>query len=287
MAMDLEKRDLVMRQEKLIDSFNENGFVHLKGFFKKEELNTILIEAKEVFYNQFLKLNLTDQKFTDLSLSEFDNLLYELFDKDMQAFTNCGKQVQHLMSLHSLSLKSEVKALLNEVGVLKPVISTRPVMFFNHKHLSKERVYYYVDSHQDWRSMQGSLNSVVLWVPLMAIIKDLGALGIVPKSHKKGLVTSNVGHGFGYVNLSEDDKYHEINIELELGDALLFSSFLIHRSGENVTDTPRWSCHFRYNDLSEKTFIQRGYPHPYIYRPDSTLLTENFPTKEQVNNIFK
>lgn len=158
--MNLVKQDLAMQQEKMIDLYNKDGFVHLKDFFNKDEISKILNEAKTVFYNQFVRLGITKLNFEDLTTQDFDMLLYEFFVKDLKSFTNTGKQVQHLMSLHSLSLKDKVVEALYEIDLENPVISTRPVMFFNHEKLSKERVYYSVDAHQDWRSMQGSLNYV-------------------------------------------------------------------------------------------------------------------------------
>ena len=54
-------------------------------------------------------------------------------------------------------------------------------MYFNHPKLAKEEVYYKVFPHQDWRSMQGSLDSVVIWTPLNQIDSDMGPLNIIPK----------------------------------------------------------------------------------------------------------
>ena len=76
-------------------------------------------------------------------------------------------------------------------------------------------------------------------------------------------------------------------VEVKQGDALFFSSFLVHRSGDNVTDAIRWSCHFRYNDLAENTFIERKYPNPYTYAPQQELITENFPNIEYLTNYFQ
>jgi phytanoyl-CoA hydroxylase len=179
-------------------------------------------------------------------------------------------------------MHTKIIGLLKEVGLVFPNISTRPVLYFNHPKLAKEKVFYKVDAHQDWRSMQGSLNSVVIWLPLIDINKDLGALEILPKSHLQGLLTNNIDHGFGMVNLSEEQKKDLITVEVKTGDILIFNSFLIHQSGENITSTPRWSCHFRYNDLNESTFIERGFPHAYVYKPVDVLLTPNFPSIAQI-----
>ncbi len=44
--------------------------------------------------------------------------------------------------------------------------------------------------------------------------------------------------------------------------------------------------HFRYKDLSETTFIDRGLPHPLVYRPTPELVTPGFPRPDQVGAIF-
>ena len=137
--------------------------------------------------------------------------------------------------------------------------------------------------------MQGSLNAVVIWIPLIDINKDLGALEIMPGSHLRGLRTDHIENGFGMVKLDENEETKLTSIEVKTGDILLFSSFLIHQSGNNITDKPRWSCHFRYNDLNDSSFIKRKYAHPYIYKPLEELITENlgFHKTESSDAIIK
>src|SRR5258705_13247877 len=107
--------------------------------------------------------------------------------------------------------------------------------------------------------MQGSLASILVWVPLADVAVKLGALEVVPGSHKYGLLTTEVINGFGKVDRFNDSDF--TSIEAAQRDVLFFSSFLVHRSGVNATNSIRWSCHFRFNNLSEETFIERGYPH--------------------------
>jgi len=54
-------------------------------------------------------------------------------------------------------------------------------------------------------------------------------------------------------------------IKMEFGDMLLFSSFMVHRSGENVTDNIRWTVSFRYDDAFGNDYIKRKYPSPFTY----------------------
>ena len=270
-----------------LEFYKKNGYLFLKDFFSNEEIKKVLDDAKSVFLRQFIeKKYLTNCNLEDISEEVFNNFLYRLFDEDIECLSNSGKQIQHLISLHSLSLQSKVIELLKQTGVQTPIISTRPVLYFNHPKLAKQKVFHTVDAHQDWRSMQGSLNSVVIWIPLVDINKDLGALEILPGSHLDGLRTDHIENGFGMVSLSKEENDKLVSVEIKIGDALLFSSFLIHQSGNNITNKPRWSCHFRYNDLEDTTFINRKYAHPYIYKPIEELITKDFPSKEELIKIF-
>lgn len=270
-----------------LEFYKKEGYLLLRNFAPVSEVQNILNEARQIFQLQFLQKGYTQvPQATGEPEAVFNENLYRLFAEDLPALMNCGKQVQHLISLHRFSLHERITRLLDQIGLRFPVISTRPVMFFNHPRLAQKKVFYKVDAHQDWRSMQGSLNSVVIWFPLVDINKDLGVLEILPGSHLSGLMTEKIEQGFGMVHMDEEKQKNMISVEVKQGDALLFSSFLVHQSGENITDKPRWSCHFRYNDLEEKTFIQRNYPHPYLYKPMEELITPDFPTVEQLENLF-
>jgi hypothetical protein len=215
----------------------------------------------------------------------FDAAMVELFNRDLQTFTNCGKQAQHLISLHRLSLDQRLVQALNELGLEFPNISTRPLLYFNAERLAKKEVYWRLDAHQDWRSMQGSLDSMVVWLPLVDINRDLGALEVIPGSHRWGLLDANFTDGYGHVR-ETIDRSQFISVEVERGDALFFSSLLLHQSGTNITNSIRWSCHFRYNNLAEATFIERGFPHPYLYKPQEELISPDFPSRGQVEEVF-
>jgi len=275
--------------ENSLDFFLKNGFLHLEEFLPKNEVTKVLTDAKKIFLRQFKAKEYvaSTASLDSISETEFNNFLYLLFEEDVECLMNCGKQAQHLISLHQLSLNEKIIKTLINLGIKTPNISTRPVLFFNHPKLAKQKVFYKVDAHQDWRSMQGSLNAIVVWVPLIDIDKNLGALEIVPKSHLFGLRTNHLDTGFGMVSLTEEEGKTLTAVEVKVGDVLIFSSFLIHQSGENSSLAPRWSCHFRYNDLDETTFIERKFAHAYIYKPIDELLTKDFPMMEEVIKIYQ
>ena len=266
-----------------LEMYRRQGYILVKGLFAKEEIDRILSEAKEIFSSQMLRCGISEM--LPVNETDFTNGMYKLFQTDLPAFMNCGKQVQHLISLHRLSLDDRIVERLRALGLDHPNISTRPVLYFNSERLAKREVYWRLSLHQDWRSMQGSLDSVVVWLPLVDIGRDLGALEVIPGSHKWGLLDADIVDGYGNLRTSVDES-NLTTVEIEAGDALFFSTLLVHRSGTNITDAIRWSCHFRYNNLREPTFIERGFPHPYIYHPQSDLITSDFPSLAQVLRTF-
>ena len=203
-------------------------------------------DAKAVFINQMHHRGILPVR--DASEKQFEAALYQFFRNDLEGFVNCGKTCQHLVSLHRLALSEPLIAKLHDFGIQTPNICTRPVMFFNSSHLAKSESYYKVPPHQDWRSMQGSLNAIVVWVPLINIGKDLGALEIIPGSHLFGLLDSVEDDWYRTIEGTADDQY--VPVEVEAGDALFFSAFLLHRSGTTplnrfgghvISDTTTWT----------------------------------------------
>lgn len=266
-----------------LKEFRENGFFLCKGFFETQEVDLIRRQAQKIFELQIAKRIATTNDWTE---QECEQGIVQLFERDLQVFINCGKHAQHLISLHQLSLDRRITQVLQEIGLEFPSICTRPVLYFNSRRLATKDVYWKLDPHQDWRSMQGSLDAVVVWVPLVNIDHSLGALELIPRSHKWGLLPADMVDGYGNLRKPVDTKLM-IEVPVERGDALFFSAFLVHRSGINNTDSIRWSCHFRYNNLREQTFIDRGFPHPYIYRPVEELLSPAFPTPQMVDELFR
>ena len=271
-----------------VDQYRAQGFTLCRGFFAPEEVARIHAEAKEVFAAQMRRHGLVPTA-GDVSEAEFTAGMFRLFEIDLPAFTWCGKQAQHLISLHRLALDERIVAALAALGLAFPNISTRPVLYFNHPRLAQKEVYWRLALHQDWRSMQGSLDSVVVWLPLIAIDKRLGALEVVPGSHRWGLLPAELVDGYGHIEAAAQTRIDPASlrpVEVARGDVLFFSTFLVHQSGTNTSDAIRWSCHFRYNNLREPTFVARGFPHPYLYRPQAELITANFPARVDVEQVF-
>lgn len=264
--------------------YKTNGVIRVKQLFQPHEVDAARSDAKEVFLSQMLKRGLVASR--DVSEEEFEASLYRYFREHLAEFVNCATQVQHLLSLQRMSLDPRVIEALKKLGLDFPITSMYPSLYFNTRFLATKEHYWRLAQHQDWRILQGSLDAVVVWVALVDVDRALGALEVIPGSHKWGLLEADVTEDYGRIT-AEIDPSRFVTVEVEKGDALFFSSLLVHRSGTNVTRSIRWSCHFRYNNLNEETFVERGLPWTYVYKPKKDLITDGFPSRELLARFFE
>jgi len=109
--------------------------------------------------------------------------------------------------------------------------------------------------------------------------RENGCLEVIKGSHQMGRVEhgfagEQVGASQRFVDLALGRMEH-VYVELNAGDALFFHSNILHRSGPNLSEQPRWSlisCYNRsgnapYNEPSGKSTI------PIDAVPDDALLT--------------
>lgn len=84
-----------------------------------------------------------------------------------------------------------------------------------------------------------------------------GCLQVSPGQHTKGLFPQDPVH-FGLSKAAEES-LHWIDVPLESGDALLFSSWLPHRSCKNASDRSRRALYVTYNGVTDGDFREQYY----------------------------
>jgi ectoine hydroxylase-related dioxygenase (phytanoyl-CoA dioxygenase family) len=107
--------------------------------------------------------------------------------------------------------------------------------------------------HQDYPFNQGSLNCVTLWIPFEDIDHKIGPVNIIPGSHLSGNIPTKDG------TIKEFDEKKAIEAKAKLGEVVVFSQFMHHRSGKNISKNIRFSLQFRYNDLAHHEYAQRKF----------------------------
>lgn len=265
--------------------YRENGYLIIPGLFQTQEIEAIRQEAIDIFKTQLFQMGFIDN--LEVDEATFQEKLYHFFEVDFEKFVFCSQQIQSLFSIFRLVSDQRIIHHLNALGLEKPHISTRPLLVFKQRKLAKKEHFWRIFPHQDWRSMQGSLDSMVVWIPMMEVSRLNGTLEIIPGSHLKGLIATEMIDSFGQVPEAYYEESEFVPVEIKAGDALFLSSFLIHRAGDNQTDNIRWAMHFRYNNLKETTFVERGFPYPYAYSTLPDLIYPGFPESERVRLLFE
>ena len=236
-----------------IKSYHDNGYIIVRDLFSYYGSISLLHSCYDIVQRQLKRRGFVE---------EGDSALFKLFELEKECLFNCGKIMQSLPDLHRMGLDSKLLDKLYDIGVKSPVISTKPVLFFHHKNLAIEEIYYRIGQHRDYYSVAQSTNDCVIWTPLIDLTPDIGPLEISPGSHKVPFKFNKFQNSFGL----EKGKWDFIPVDLGVGDAVIFDVKLVHRSGNNVSNKVRWSINFRFSDLDNYDWSERNYYNPYIYK---------------------
>jgi hypothetical protein len=268
----------------ILERFRRDGFVVVRQAMPVDALERVTADIAGVFGRRARAVGLDCPDPTDRrSLS---GVLTALLRRDQQSYVATARQTQHLASVHHLGLSPPVMDRVAELGLSVPAISTRPVIHYMADQLKIEGGYHKSPIHQDWRSVQGSVDGITVWLPLHDVASDDYPLEVVPSSHRRGLLPS-VGDAFGHrVADGEVDEGDFSPLLLDRGDLVIFSGFLVHRTGMRGGCDVRVALSYRYNNAAEGSFVERNYPSPYAYGADMRLLQDNFPAEADLQRVF-
>ena len=150
--------------------------------------------------------------------------------------------------LLKLASSKEIMNLAKIAGIKKPYFKTTPVFRAD---MPKDDPKYSFGPHQDYPYSDGSKNSITIWIPLQNVTIKNGALKIVEGSHKgKKIYKTNKKN-----IILKKYKFNFKDIPCKVGDVIVFSQYLIHKSGYNSSNSVRFSVGFRFSDLSRKDSI--------------------------------
>ena len=235
-------------------TYLENGYVLV---------NTNLKNQLEEIRKNFIRIFHNIAESNGLDFTESDNDIINFSKTNHDLWVAAYDQLRFLPEILSLTKEPTIEQHIKKCGIEFPVIDeivVRGDMPLDDKWLS--------EIHQDFTYVQGSMNSIVLWIPFQEITEDIGPLQVLPGSHKDGVLDSNK-------NKISDSEF--LSVPMNIGQALFFSQFLVHRSGKNRSDKIRFSLQIRINDLNQKEWGKRKFFFPkreFVKSPEV-----NFPTK--------
>lgn len=142
--------------------------------------------------------------------------------------------------------------------------------------------------HQDFPSVQGSLDGVVAWFPLLDVSRKNFPMEVIPGSHDRGIFPT-IDRGSSTSEIPPDLYQEEdfVPVELNAGDVVFMSVFTVHRSSPvGEPGAFRIAMSTRFDNGDEATFIQRSFPTAYIRSIERKPYFPGFPDAGQLAKVF-
>lgn len=266
------------------EHFLAEGYVVLRGMLDTAWLDQINAEMLELFHIQLRRLNLP------VTTGDFREAFHadalRLLQADIPTYISAARLTQMLPSVHRLMISEPIMQIARRLGLDVPVISTRVSNHIISESLKIPGGYHKSPPHQDWRSIQGSLDSIVLWAPTTPVTEQSHPLEVAPRTHLLGLLPT-VDHiqtpAVSDPRVQEGDY---IPLAMNPGDVVAFSTFLVHRTGDQGDGKVRVAYSGRFNNAAEPTYAAHGYPTPYKYSYQTDLIVPDFPKAADLARIF-
>ncbi|MEX0346025.1 MAG: phytanoyl-CoA dioxygenase family protein [Rhizobiaceae bacterium] len=180
--------------------------------------------------------------------------------------TNFYRSLRYLPSLGRLANSELLCGFSKQLGLEQPIVMNASNIRMDVGGHNPNKFHW----HQDYTYLLGSRNSVTYWIPLQDVSQELGGIELVPGSHQFGL------SDFSTTNDTVEEKTSHVSpsdivlkdepvsgaeaAQLNYGDGLVFSQFLLHRSLEHRHSRVRWTIQVRHSDAMEPFYREHGCP---------------------------
>jgi len=266
------------------EEYSNKGFTVVKDVFDPCAIDLVLSEINDIFCTQLKYLGLPFRNYQG-SGSLLENMQC-LLENNQNSYLSVARHIPKLLSIQQLTASPSIINICNSIGLNLITSPTSPVVHISSEQLKIKGGYFGVKEHQDWSSIQGGLNSVVLWVPFMDISSENYPLEVVAGSHLQGLISGTVEENSYTIpegTFTNEDFERPV---LQLGDALLMSVFTVHRSAVSNCKGFRIATSMRYESAIEETFVARGFPCAYQRTVNRSFITPDFPEQQIVLDVL-
>lgn len=267
-----------------LDAFNSDGFFVAKNLLDEPSVQSVVNSLGKSFDAQL------DNESRSQVKGDVFSTMQALHKQDLSLYRKVAAALWRKLDVYQLTHDERITRFLRDkFGWRDIFVAGGQVVHIMAHELKIPGGYFGLVTHQDFPSVQGSLDGVVVWMPLVHIDRDNFPLEVIPGSHRRGLLPM-VGDGQPAWEV-RPDQYREadfIPVEVDVGDVVFMSMFTLHRSSKNGREGRcRLAVSTRFDNADEKTFVERGYPSAYERVVHREQYFSNFPTKEQIESVFQ
>ena len=224
-------------------NFDKKGWVKIKKFFSKKEIESI---NKKI--NLFLKNNLTKYQGRDINFSKEDvnlneiNSFHKLSDAKWLKLLAKTKKIKDLSKYFIDTNKTDLRAC---------ELFAKPAKIGLPAPIHQDNFYWCVNDHK----------AITAWVAIDNSTKKNGAIFYLNGSHKIGVVEHEPSFQKGSSQkVKKIQKYRKYKIEtpnLKTGDCLVHHCLVMHGSTKNNSNKSRRGFTFQFKDANSKYDFQK------------------------------
>lgn len=249
----------------------EEGYILLPALLPPADLAPLIREfeeAVEMLAREQQAAGLLTEIFPDAPFDRRLALLYAA-SSTPEAFWR-AVQGKHFKTAGLFAIYTHPALLAIAEELLGPEILAHPQ--FNSRAKLPHHDATVVPWHQDLGYLERDADETFMvnfWIPLVDATMEMGALQVIPGSHRWGLLPhERIG---GYLGVREEQlpPHQVVDCPVPLGGALLFQHRTVHRSIPNISERVRWSLDLRFCDARKPTgratvpgFLARSRAHP-------------------------
>lgn len=247
------------------ENFLRDGYIVIEDFVPHEILVSIRLELLGLI-ELLVKVNKLDG-FADLNYSD-DGTLDEAFLR----LRGVDPKLTSRIYAAAKKLPSVARFVTSDahLDVARELIGTKKVAFSDRGWGLRidypNDVKHATPLHQDYHTQLGSVNGIVIWVPITDVSLDMGPLVFYPKSDSLGIQrVKKVDTGSLSTDLEIDidsldlENFSGLQPEVKAGTAVIINYLLLHKSGKNLSQKCRWSILSRWFDFENRQSIERGW----------------------------
>ena len=261
--------------EDIVESYTKNGFAIVRNIVPTQRINSLL----ENIFKLFCKYSKDFQDLKNLERPWNTELFHKKFiefrKKDPESFGAIYDSLKTSTTLTQLVTDDKVVDHIAKFLKIEPsdLAISEPMCRLDVPN-DKRNV---LDWHQErsfFPQNRNGLNGLVCWIPLMDITEEMGPIHISSRSHTEGQLklSSSEKKDASYttqIPVPDEfiDKYEDLAVPVNVGDAVFFNMLLFHRSGQNISNKIRFAVQARFHTSTADDFIPFdliNYYNPFI-----------------------
>ncbi len=276
------------------NSFSEQGYFIIDNAISMQNLLSFQASLWQIINIALKRYSVTSPRMNDLSLAEkCDKGLKALsgarpdFPLFVQAAISRSPEYYRLASTEKVI--STLRSLMG-LGFDAPLyLTNNGIIFTNPNDSSNQRsCNIKIPWHRDTFFTIPNSHFFHVWIPLLYDATEaIGALQVCPGSHKEGIGTQHIHPNAVYdhrytVDPKSVKKYESVSLEVRLGQALIFDSKLIHKSGNNSSNHVRCTLIGLHHDVTDPNFQPLSVRYGYIGKTPEQYFYETYKDDQAV-----